>query len=121
MTLDPNDPEVEVDMDIPTQPGLAFDVNLNLQNDDELHLCAGSLWVEWFPCVKPEVEEAFLDAVRGVLSGRYRIVETLRGDRAILAKLQRPEADDWVTIATWSTLHLPIPWRKTTRVLRNRD
>ncbi len=38
-----------VELEIPKQPGLDFDVNLNLQGD-ELHLNAGTgFWLEWFP------------------------------------------------------------------------
>ena len=41
MRLDENPPNVDLNVDIPQQPGLAFDMNLNLQGD-ELHLSAGA-------------------------------------------------------------------------------
>jgi hypothetical protein len=117
MRLERDHPHVELNMDIPRQPGLLFDVNLNLQGD-ELHLSVGSFWLEWFPCTKPEVVAAFRDAVNGVLSGTFRIVEHFRGTRAVKAQLQKPTGDGWQTIGTWSTLYLPIG-QKGTRVLRN--
>ena len=54
LDLHPN--HVQLVMDIPAQPGLLFDVNLNLQNRDELHLQASTLWVSWFPCTKQKKE-----------------------------------------------------------------
>jgi hypothetical protein len=105
-------------MRIPAQPGLRFDVELNLQNRDELHVSAGALWVEWFPCTHPAEAEAYFDAVAGLLSGRLRILEHRRGTRAVKAELQRPSGSDWETIATWATLSLPWP-RKTFVVVQN--
>lgn len=110
---------LEVAMIFDAQPGLDFDVHLNLQNEDELHLVAGALWIEWFPCTLPEREEAFFDAASGVLSGRYRLVEEHRGATPVRALLQRPDAHGWTTVAGWSTWALPWP-RKKCIVLHNR-
>jgi hypothetical protein len=117
MRLDRHHPHVELNMDIPRQPGLLFDVNLNLQGD-ELHLSAGSFWLEWFPCTKPDVVAAFEEAVNGVLSGTFRIVEHLRGPRAVKAQLQKPATNGWQTVGTRSTIYLPFG-RKSMRVLKN--
>jgi hypothetical protein len=114
MTLDLNHREVEVSMDIRAQEGLPFPLNLNLQGD-ELHICAGEhFWLEWFPCTDPLVFNAYQEAVRGLLSGRFRILEHYRGQRAFKACLQRPSEDRWESIGTWSRLHLWLPWRSTT-------
>jgi len=121
MQLDRDHPHVDLNMDIPRQTGLNFDVNLNLQNIDELHLSAGHFWLEWFPCTDGGIVSAFREAVCGVLSGEFRILEHYRGKRAIKAELQRPSGQGWQTIGTWSTWSLPIPWRVTTRELRNTE
>lgn len=92
MKLDYDDPNVDVSLTIPRQQGLAFDVAVNLQGD-ELHLNAGALWLEWFPCDRPEVATDFLDAVCGLLSGSYRIVEHHRGGRPVKAVLQNRQGD----------------------------
>ena len=63
-------------MDIPSQPGLLFNVSINLQQD-ELYLDVGARWLEWFPCTDADVVAKFREAVRGVLSGTFRIVERL--------------------------------------------
>src|SRR5512147_425907 len=75
MTLELHHPHVDINMDIKKQTGLDFDVNLNLQNIDELHLSAGSFWVEWYPCDEPHKVEEYFSAVKGLLSGEYRIRE----------------------------------------------
>ena len=101
--VDEDHPHVDASVDIPSQPGLAFDVNINLQND-ELHLSAGEFWVEWFPCGDAVVFNNFMDAVVGLLSGRYRILEQRVGSstaraqlqlRAPAGKLSRPAALRW--------------------------
>ncbi len=118
--LQQDDPHVDLDMDIPPQPGLEFRLNLNLQGD-ELHLSVnGVFWVEWFPCTKPEVARAYAEAVKGLLSGQFRIVEFLQGGRPVKTILQRPTGEGWAVVARWSELHLPLPWGRTQRVLQNR-
>lgn len=119
ITLDLEHPHVEMMLHIPKQEGLVFDVSLNVQNRDELHLNAGSFWQEWFPCTDEAIGKRFIEAVTGLLAGDNRIVEHYRGKKAVKAQLQRPKGADWETIATWSCLHLPIPFRQTTKTLRN--
>ena len=59
ITLNTDPGNVDVSLDIPAQPGLAFDVSVNLQGD-ELHLNAGKyFWLEWFPCTDAGVEADF--------------------------------------------------------------
>ena len=120
MSLDDSheSPHVDLNMDVPQQSGLAFAVNLNLQGD-ELHLSAGAFWVEWFPCTDPNVVARYYDAVTGLLSGRYRIQEYSIGKRPVKAEFQRPIAGGWKTITRWSNLGTLIPWRRSTRVLKN--
>ena len=108
----------DLNMDIPEQPGLTFDVNLNLQGD-ELFLNAGAFCVEWFPCTRPEVVERYRDAVHGLVSGAYRIRERYRGARPIRADLQKPSGNRWRTIASWHALPWPFPVRRSERVLQN--
>lgn len=119
MTLVREPEYVDLEMEIPAQPGLDFEVHLDLQNVDELHVVAGALWVEWFPCTQPGVADLFFEAVSGLLSGRFRIVEHRRGSRPVKAELQRPAGETWETLATWSTFSWPWP-RKISTVLRNR-
>ncbi len=119
MNLVFDDAHVDLAMDIPAQPRLSFTVDLNLQNRDELHLSASALWVEWFPCTNSKKVDQYFEAVSGLLSGRFRILEHWRGRRVVKAELQRPWKDGWETISGCSHL-LSIPWpRKTFKVVQN--
>ncbi len=119
MTLDAQPGNVDVSLEIPEQPGLDFDVFVNLQGD-ELHLNAGGyLWLEWFPCTDEGVEADFFESVHGLLSGRFRIVEHHRRGSAFKAVLERPINRGWESYGTWHSPSLPIgPF--TTIVLQNR-
>ena len=119
MNLDLNPEHVELALDIPAQPGLSFKIDLNLQNLDELHLSASALWVEWFPCTNPKKVDDYFQAVAGLLSGEFRILEHWRGKRPVKAKLQAPIHGRWKTVAGWSVL-LSIPWPpKRLKVVQN--
>ncbi len=120
MKLDLHPNHVQLVIDIPAQPGLLFDVNLNLQNRDELHLQASTLWVSWFPCTKQKKVDEYLEAVSGLLSGRFRILVHRRGKRRVRAQLQRPVADGWRTVASCVEISALVPWpRKTIDVVQN--
>lgn len=110
---------VELSVDIPIQSGLKHRINLNLQNNDELHFSVGSFWLEWFPCSESTKVEAFVSAVVGFISGRLRVLEHYRGARCIKAELQEPVQDGWQTIGVWSTLHVPLPWKTVQRFVSN--
>jgi hypothetical protein len=118
MRLEHNPANVDINMDILQQPGCAFDVNLNLQGD-ELHLSAGAFWLEWFPCTRPDVVQAYREAVDGLLGGAYRIRERYRGGRPIKAELQKPHGTGWQTIGTWYGWAWPIPRRTVEKILHN--
>ena len=110
----------EVCFDMPVQPGLKHSISLNLQNHDELHFAVGgSFWLEWFPCTEPAKVDAFVQAVCGFISGKFRILLHYRRGRFVKAQLQAPEAEGWKTIGTYAKLALPIPWRAEKRVISN--
>jgi len=119
MNLDLAPGHVDVAMDIPAQPGLLFKVSLNLQNLDELHLIASALCVEWFPCTEPDRVERYFEAISGLLSGRFRILEHWCGRRSVKAELQAPAGTAWKMVASRSHL-LSVPWpRKRFQVVQN--
>src|SRR6266849_214533 len=99
---------VQFSLDIRKQPGLDFDVFVNLQGD-ELHLtAAANFWVEWFPCTDEGVEADFFESVHGLLGGRLRIVEYYRRGKAFKAVLQRPINGGWESRKTWHSPRLPL-------------
>ena len=79
----------EPQLDISAQDGLVFDVALYVYGD-VLNLRAGQFWGEWLPCSRAQVVSEYTDAVSGLLSGRYRIVEHSRRGKIFKAVLQRP-------------------------------
>lgn len=120
MNIDLHPEHVQLAMRIPSQRGLCFEVNLNLQNRDELHLSASMLWIEWFPCRYQKQVEAYFEAVSGLLSGRFRILEHWRGPRFVLAQLQRPKEGEWKTIASRFNPTILLPWpSKILKVVQN--
>jgi len=120
MEISREDPDVEASVTIRQQTGLAFDVYLNLQNDDELHLCAGKFWCSWFPLSKPAIVQNYHDAVAGILSGRNRVVEYVRRCRAVGADLQTQHENGWETVAKSRGSLLPVIWFSEKRILINK-
>ena len=120
MRLDLYPEFVDLAMHIPAQPGLSFDVDVNLQNRDELHLSVSRLWVEWFPCRDQRKVEKFFEAVSGLIAGRFRILQHWRGRRTVLVQLQRPDGDGWETVASTLNPTILFPWPpKVLKVLQN--
>jgi hypothetical protein len=113
-------PELALTLDFEVQPGLLFPVSANLQNVDELHLSVGTgFWCEWFPCDDPAVTNAFRQAIEGVLSGDYRVIEFYRKNRSFTAKLQRTENGAWRTVATSTSIRFPSLTKARTSILQN--
>lgn len=94
-----NDKNVDISVDVPKQKGLDFDVNLNLQTD-ELHISTKHFWGSWFTIKNPHVVDLYKDAVVGLLSGKYRIVQYWDGDTLAKSLLQKPVDNQWQTIFT---------------------
>ncbi len=122
MEVDLEHPEIHATADFPVQPGLGFFFHINLQNRDELHLWADVLWASWFPVGDDDVFEKFMDAVLGILSGEYRIVENRLLGTHLNAQLQKPCGHEWQTVFTSRAVpslgFLPLP--RTKRYIQNR-
>jgi hypothetical protein len=111
---------VEATLDIPVQPGLKYAVTLSLQNQDELHFSVENFRLEWMPCTKQSTVDAYIDAVVGFLSGRYRILEHYRGHQCTMAELQVPtQTGAWVTLGVSRHLCLPFLRQSSCKVIRN--
>jgi len=108
----------EPELEIPEQPGLRFDVTLYLYGD-VLNLCAGEFWGEWFPCSDPEVVLRYVEAVSGLLAGRFRIVQHLRKGQLVKAFLQRPSGAGWQNVSRYYR-GFSLPWSGTEQhILQN--
>lgn len=118
MTLNLDPRSDDVSLDIPLQQGVSLPVKIDLL-DDGLRIFVGQSVLEWCPCGEGFIQEEFLNAACGVLSGRLRVLEHYRGTRAIKAELQEPYDGGWNTVETWATFHWPFPWRITNREIWN--
>jgi hypothetical protein len=120
MNLDLHPAHVELAMEIPLQPGLSFKLWLDFQNGDELTLSASHFWYEWFPCTNQKKVDEYIEAVLGLLSGRFRIREHWRGQRVVKAQLQSPKDEKWKSVATSTNISALIPWPpKKLRIVQN--
>jgi hypothetical protein len=115
-------PSVHAIAEMHVQAGLDFEVIVNLQNGDELHLNAGEHFrVEWFPCGEEQVFKRFMEAVIGTISGEFRIVETFVFGSPAKAELQRPDGHGgWKRVATWANLRSLVPWFRSRQILQNK-
>jgi len=119
MDMNYNQRYLDLAMDIPKQSGLDFDVSLNLQ-DDELHISASGFWGSYFPMKDPIVITAYLEAVKGILSGEYRILQSMKNGMVITSFLQRPNEGSWETIFT-DRRKWKWPWIKyEQRIIKNK-
>lgn len=101
-------PHVDAEAVLFAQPGLDFAVELDLQTDD-LHLGVSRFWFEWFPRA----------ALRGILSGEYRIRESFVFHSFVAARLQRPDGAGWKAVATHANLRAFLPLPRSHRIVRN--
>ena len=113
----PEHEAIDLTLRFPEQPGLLFEVELNLVGV-ELHLNASAFWCEWFSTKNPKRVAAFIDAATGLLIGEHRLLETLRDQKPVRSKLQFRQDDGWVTDVAWSRIHLPFG-KKSERIIQN--
>jgi hypothetical protein len=118
MKLELEDPNVDLDMDVPAQAGLSFPINFNLQGD-ELHLSAGAFWLEWFPLHGLESGRSLSGCRRRAFVGAISNPGAVRREARGQGPLQRPIEGDWQTIGTWADWGALFPWHRSTRVLQN--
>jgi hypothetical protein len=118
MTVDRNPEHVDVSMDILKQPGLDFNIYLNLQNEDEFHISTPDIWCEWFPA-DPQIAEEYVKAVKGLITGEYRILKFTRNGTAYKAILEAENNGQWETI--FSDINkFKFPWTKLkTQIIKN--
>ena len=100
MIINYEDENVDLSMDIPKQEGLDFEINLNLQNDDELHFATNHIWCQFFPADSKNVTEIFFESVIGLINGEYRILQFVNGDKVYKTLLQKPNGLNWETVYT---------------------
>jgi hypothetical protein len=111
---------VEAAATLPKQPGLDFDIWLNLQNAGELGIQTRLFSASWFPSGDPENEAAFLTAASGLISGEVRLVCSYGpfSTRPYRVVLQRRTESGWERIYSYRRLCVLI-WPSKETVIVN--
>jgi hypothetical protein len=111
MKMDYEHEHVDLSMDIPKQKGLDFEINLNLQNDDELHISTAYIWCQLFSAESQELVDMFYENVLGIINGEYRILQFVKNDKVYKSFLQKPNGEEWETIYRGYE-RFKMPWTK---------
>ena len=109
MTMNYEDENVHLTMNIPKQNGIDFEININLQNEDELHLSTDYIWCQFFSADSEELVRKFYDSVVGLIDGEYRILQFVKNDKVYKVFLQKPNGDNWITIYKGYE-RIKMPW-----------
>lgn len=111
MTIDYEHEHLDLSMNIPKQNGLDFEINLNLQNEDELHISTDYIWCQLFSADSMELVDIFYESVLGIIKGEYRILQFVSNDKVYKSFLQKPNGEEWETIYRGYE-RIKMPWTK---------
>lgn len=101
-----DEPNVELLMEIPRQPGLSFDLTVGLQNTDELNIGFEGFWSYLFPFdQKRELVSSLLD---GIVSGACRLAVHRQFGFVVKRVLERRVGDSWEP--TYHALGFGVPF-----------
>ena len=112
MKLDYEHQYVDLSMDIPKQNGIDFEINLNLQNEDELHISTDFISCQLFSAESQELVDFFFECVVGIIKGEYRILQFVKKEKVYKSFLQKPNGEKWETIYKGYE-RFKMPWTKT--------
>jgi len=103
--------QLDLSMDIPKQPGLDFNINVNLQNIDEIHISTKYIHCSFFSAKSQYIVDMFYQAVQGLINGNYRIVQFHKRGKLYKSLLQCFKDNEWVTANT-EFYKMSWPWTK---------
>lgn len=93
-----DDPNVELLMHVPAQPGLSFELSLGLQNNDELGIGFDGFWSTFFPYAsKRQFVSEVLDAIA---KGDCRLAVHTQLGAVVKRVLERRSSGEWETLYT---------------------
>ncbi|MFN0137441.1 MAG: hypothetical protein ACKVS9_15160 [Phycisphaerae bacterium] len=94
-----NDPEVELLMRVPAQPGLSFELTLGLQNGDELNIGFEEFWSYFFP-FDEKTRRTVVDALDALVAGECRLAIHTQLGRVVKHVLERRHDGRWRSVYT---------------------
>ena len=111
MIMDQDNENLDLSMNIPKQIGIDFEINLNLQNEDELHISTDYIWCQFFSADSEDLVNKFYESVIGIINGEYRILQFVRNDKVYKTFLQKPNGNNWETVYSGYE-RMRMPWTK---------
>lgn len=102
-----DEPNMELLMCVPQQPGLSFELTLGLQNNDELNVGFEEFWSYYFPYER--VNQTVSDVLDAIATGECRLATHTRGSRVIKRVLEQRSNGKWQRIYTaYSRFQIPF-------------
>ena len=95
----------------PVQPTLSRELRVGRRPDGGLDLMVVGARFAWVDPV------AGRTAIVGLMSGNYRLVTEVRGERTVKAELMNPQGLKWGTISRWQGQGRGLPWQRRRRVV----
>ncbi len=88
-----DEPNVDLLMKVPLQPGLSFELTLGLQDCDELNIGFEGFWSAFFPFVRErQLVGSLLD---GIVTGACRLAIHRQFGLVVMRVLERRTRDRW--------------------------
>ena len=112
-------PNVELLMRVPRQPGISFDLTLGLQNTDELNIGFDEFWSYFFPF--KDKRQIVSDALDALAVGNCRLAIHIQLGRVVKRVLEQNRSGKWEPIYTaFARIQIPLLGTKTSH-LYNQD
>ncbi len=108
---------ISVEMNIPKQVGLSFEINLILAGDELILVISEFHW--HFSCTEIDEVNWCIESVVRLVTNQARLKEILWGKRVRKSELQVLHEGEWATDAVTGTMLLPSFAKKTTRYIQN--
>jgi len=111
-----DDPNVELLMRVPPQPGLSLELTLGLQNDDELNVGFCEFWSYFFPYESKR--QVVSDALDALVVGDGRLAVHTQLGRVVKHVLEQRIDGTWQQIYTaFARIQVPLLGTQTSFVL----
>lgn len=91
-----HDTSVDLDIRIPKQQGLDFDIYLSYQNLDEMWISVEEFRVCYFPCQIEPNRSYFIETLAKLITGEVRIVFYYFSGKYFKSLMQFLEGGDWI-------------------------
>lgn len=111
-----DEPNVELLMRVPPQPGLSFELTLGLHNGDELNIGIGEFWSEFFPYQNKR--QLVSDALDALVAGDCRLAIHTQLGGVVKRVLEQRVNGVWQPIYTaFARIQIPFLRTRTSYVL----